>query len=250
MPTSRINYSKIYKAAARKGGWTRSKRGRDADAKWGDIYLNLRKRLKGRENVLDIGTAEGNRFLKISGRINKGVGIDIEPAMVLLAKKNGRSFGNVTFRVMSADKLVFPKGTFDIVISRHAPLNFEDIFRVLKPKGIVITQQVHETDKLNLKKAFGRGQGYKVSGKRRLIDRYSAQARKAGFKITRREISNMPYYFADRAKLIKFLEMTPTIPDFGSRKDYEVLDDFVAKHRTSKGIKTNTSRFLLELKKP
>lgn len=44
--------------------------------------------------------------------------------------------------------------------------------------------------------------------------------------------------------------MTPTIPDFGSRKDYEVLDDFVAKHRTSKGIKTNTSRFLLELKKP
>ena len=112
----------------------------------------------------------------------------------------------------------------------------------------MITQQVHETDKLNLKRAFGRGQDYKERPGS-LLRRYKGQAERAGFKQIKSKISNIPYYFFSKKELIKFLNKVPTIPHFGSKKDYLILGKFIQKNKTPQGIKSNTSRFLLEMKK-
>jgi ubiquinone/menaquinone biosynthesis C-methylase UbiE len=243
-----MGYRTIYKKAAEGGGW--SKKGLDLTTRWGDFYEVVKKRLKGNEVVLDIGTAEGNNFLRLASCFKEGIGIDVEPAMIKLAQGNKRRYGikNVIFKCMDAKKLKFPADSFDVITVKHSPLFFKEVYQVLKPGGWLITQQVHETDKINLKQAFGRGQNYKEKPGS-LLKRYKEQARQAGFKQIKSKISNIPYYFISREELIRFLDKAPTIPNFGSKKDYLILEKFIQKNSTSKGIKSNTSRFLLEMKK-
>jgi len=245
-----INYKKVYEKAARSGGW--SKKQLDKTTKWGDFYELVKTKLQGTEVVLDIGTAEGNRFLALAKQIKKGVGIDLEPAMIRLANKNKQAAGvlNIVFKRMDAEHLDFHSETFDVITVKHSPINFKDAFRVLRPGGRLFTQQVAENDKWNLKKAFGRGQDYdRMPGT--LLKLYKAQASKAGFQKIKSKTSSIPHYFKSKQKLLDFFEKAPTIPEFGKHsKDDEVLEKFITKNRSQQGIKSNTARFFLEMSKP
>jgi ubiquinone/menaquinone biosynthesis C-methylase UbiE len=241
----KIDYDKIYKKAAKQGGWSSGKP--DTSTTWGDIYINLSKELTGKENVLDIGTAEGLLFMNLAKKAKKCVGIDIEPEMISLAKANAKKQGvkNIEFLVMDADKLKFPRGIFDYVVAKHCSINLEEISKILKDGGIFITQQVAENDKVNLKKAFGRGQDFGKKTNTRL-NRYVTQAKKHSFVVIKKKTSNTVKIFKDKAELEDYLSKTPSVPNFGSKKDYLILDKFIGK---KKKLKSNTARFLLILKK-
>lgn len=244
-----MNYKKVYKRAASTGGW--SNKTLDKTTKWGDFYEVIRKKLRGFEVVLDIGTAEGNHFIRLAKHIKKGVGIDIEPGMIKLADRNKlkAKVVNITFRCMDAKHLNFSAEIFDIITIKHSPINFQEVFRVLKPNGLLYTQQVSENDKLNLKNAFGRGQDYnKKNGS--LLKRYKKEAELAGFKKIKSVTSNVSHYFKSKQRLLDFLQKVPTISGFGQyNKDYEILEKFIVDNRTPKGIKSNTARFFLEMAK-
>jgi ubiquinone/menaquinone biosynthesis C-methylase UbiE len=87
------------------------------------------------------------------------VGIDISSGMMERAYSNLRKANelNVRFYQMSSDNLQFPDGFFDVISSCHAPFYVTEVAKVLKNGGTFLTQQVSEADKLNLKRAFGRG---------------------------------------------------------------------------------------------
>lgn len=241
-----INYKKIYKEASKRGGW--SSKTPERLTKWGDIYVNFSKKLKGTESVLDIGTGEGNRFLNIAKKVRLGIGIDTEPGMIALAKKNSRKLKNIKFKLMDAKHLKFKPETFDLITCRQAPFSPDEACRVLKPKGLFVTQQLYETDKSNLQKTFKRGQTY---GERpgTLLKLYITESKLAGFRVLKREVSDLPFYFKDRIRLVGYLKRYPTIPNFGSKKDYKVLEKFIKQNKTKKGIKSNSARFLLVLEK-
>jgi len=101
---------------------------------------------------------------------------------------------------------------------------------------------------INLKKAFGRGQDY---GKKvgTLLERYKKQAEQAGFKNIKVKVSDIFYYFKSKKKLLDFLNKAPTILGFGKTNDYDILERFIKNNRATEGIKSNTSRFFLEMSK-
>lgn len=204
------------------------------------------------ENVvlLDIGTGGGEKILQLAKSCKKIVGIDNSPEMINKANENlvESNKPNVEFRVAESDNLPFEDNSFDIVTSRHAPFDSKEVGRVLKEKGIFLTQQVGEDDKKNLKEVFGRGQ---CSGRRSgdLIRRYVRDLEDAGFEIIRNDRYDASEYYKDIRDIIFLLEHTPTIPGFDRNKDKDALERLEREFMTDKGIKTNSERFLLVARK-
>ncbi len=108
---------------------------------WMDI---IREHLDGdRLNVLDVGTGPGF-FPVLLGREGHHVtGIDCSEGMLEQARANCARYGiDAEFELMDAQHLLYPDGTFDLVISRNVVWNLEDPagayrewLRVLKDGG-------------------------------------------------------------------------------------------------------------------
>lgn len=123
------------------------------DVPW-DYIDEVKKYLNNSQVVLDIGTGGGERFLQLSQYFKKGVGIDIDPHMIEIARHNGEKYKNIFFFV-SEDKLVNLNEKFDVIINRHAPFSITDIKKHLNVGGYFITQQVGELNMRNVKIAIG-----------------------------------------------------------------------------------------------
>jgi len=101
--------------------------------------------IAGGNTILDIATGPGEPALSLAGLVgNEGkvCGIDPIPGMIEAARRAAASLEikNVQFDVAFADKLPFPTGTFDGVVSRFGAMFFpapadavREILRVLKP---------------------------------------------------------------------------------------------------------------------
>jgi SAM-dependent methyltransferase len=99
------------------------------------------------EAVLDIGCGAGVDTLVAAimvGPKGKVIGIDLVPEMLKRARTNLKktSLKNVTFREGSAERLPFPHGTFDVVISNGVfnlipdkAKALREVLRVLKSSG-------------------------------------------------------------------------------------------------------------------
>lgn len=96
--------------------------------------------------VLEYGCGTGGHSLEIAQRGGIVTGIDISEVGVSMAEAKAREqgLGNATYRVMDAEHLEFPDGSFDVVIGEGIlhHLNLEkaygEISRVLAPGGQAI----------------------------------------------------------------------------------------------------------------
>jgi len=99
------------------------------------------------DTVIDLGSGAGNDCFiarKITGEKGKVIGIDFTEPMIKLATKNAEqlSYNNVEFRQGDIEQMPVSSETADVVVS-NCVLNlvpnkeavFQEIFRVLKPRG-------------------------------------------------------------------------------------------------------------------
>jgi len=242
------NYKQLYEKVGSAIGWDFSrirKRTKVIGKKWD--FLEIVKNYVDKKTILlDIGTGGGELLLKIARFVKKAYGIDNSESMINTAKRNLEKSQqiNVEFKLADAEKLPFPKEYFNVVTCRHAPFYTEELFRVLKPNGIFITQQVGEKDKENIKKIFGRGQSF---GERvgTLMTTYLQELKNQGFKILRKDTYNAIEYYANIKDLIFLLKNTPIIPNFDLKRDQKFLGEIEKRYKTKEGIKTNSFRFLI-----
>ncbi len=120
-----------------------------AQEKWA-MELLVKLKLKGHENVLDLGCGDGKITAEIAGIIKDGlvVGVDNSKAMINLAQEKYpvKKYKNLVFRVMDVKRLIFDE-KFDVVFS-NAALHWVDdhgkvlegINRSLKPGGRFLIQ--------------------------------------------------------------------------------------------------------------
>lgn len=92
--------------------------------------------------ILDLDTGGGEFLLSLGHPYKNLSATEAYPPNVELCKYKLLPLG-IDFKEAVATKyLPYPNETFDMVINRHGGFNEKEIYRVLKPNGLFITQQV------------------------------------------------------------------------------------------------------------
>jgi len=211
-----------------------------------DYSKVVESHLQRNKTLLDVGTGGGERLQPFAHKVKEVIAIDVNRKMIETAKQNLDKSGlhNVDLILCNSEKMPIATARIDIVIDRHAPFNAKEVYRILRPRGTFITQQVSEGDKRNFKEVFQRGQSYgRELGT--LKRRYLKELQEAGVRIIEERTVNSTVYYRSMNDVIFLLANTPIIPDFDFEKEQDKLEKIQEKFETKKGIKTNSERFLI-----
>lgn len=152
--------------------------------------------------ILDVGCGEGYYSEKILSTLTEnGVtadyyGIDISKKAADMAAKTVKA---AQFAVASAYALPFAEETFDLTVNLFSPLAPEEIYRVLKPKGIFILAVPDTMHLYELKCAV-----YKTPYQNPETDNALP-----GFRLLSEQKIAFPMHLTENAEIVSLFEMTP-----------------------------------------
>lgn len=196
------------------------------------------------DEVLDIGTGGGERFLKLFKKFKSGIGIDIDLEMIKTAKENGENRKNVIFRTDSC-KLESTSEKFDVILSRHAPFDLNVVYSHLKPNGYFITQEVGEKNMLNIKEVLGQKHDRPTLTK--------SQFDKSKYSLVSFMEYNVEYIVKDVESLVFWLNaldcLHSDLKGNEALKDADLFNKILEGNVTKKGFVTNEHRYLVVAQK-
>ncbi|MDX1538520.1 23S rRNA (guanine(745)-N(1))-methyltransferase [Arsukibacterium sp.] len=156
--------------------------------------------------VLDLGCGEGYYSSRLQQVLNPATrlnGIDISKAAVKYA---ARHYPAIQFAVASAYQLPFADNSFDSVIRIYAPSDNNELQRVIKPDGYLISVSPGPEHLVEMKQAVYRE-----------VKRHSAEIKQEpGFTHTRRQQLSYPLAISEPEQLDNLLQMVPLAWKFTS----------------------------------
>lgn len=202
------------------------------------------------KTALDVGCADGKFTLSVAPYFKKVYGIDISKMNLDIAKSHNddRKNINVGYSFQNAEHTSFKNSFFDLAYCRRGPTFYQEYHRILKIGGYYLEIGIGETDTIELKKIFGRGQGYEKWDKSKL-DENLKELQSLGFKVV--FAGNFYYfeYYPTYEEFDLFLQGVPIFEDYDSRKDKTTLQKYVKKFSTEKGIELSRHRLVIVVQK-
>ena len=182
------------------------------DLPW-DYREKVLSRLSPEKKLLDIDTGGGEFLLSLDHPRGATAATENYPPNVALCRQTLLPLG-INFRPGDGKgRLPFEEGAFDLVIDRHGDFNPEEIYRVLKPGGIFITQQVGaENDRELVKLLCGE---IPMPFPEQYLDITVKKFREAGFRILEQQECFRPIRFFDVGAMVWFARIIQwEFPDF------------------------------------
>jgi SAM-dependent methyltransferase len=106
------------------------------------------------QSLLDMGTGGGEILASLAPLPPDTHATEAYPPNQQIARERLAPLGVEVHDIEDSDPLPFPDSRFDMVINRHESFDSQELYRVLKPGGIFITQQVGGLDNLELNQYF------------------------------------------------------------------------------------------------
>jgi ubiquinone/menaquinone biosynthesis C-methylase UbiE len=230
-------------------------RGVDTPRPW-NLYELISKEASPNKILLDIGCGTGNKLIPIGSSF--GLVVGLEPNQELLHQAwhdiQSQKINNILLVKGFAEALPFPDNYFDVVTIMLAPHNAAEIYRVLKPNGIVIGERVGDHDKHDLKEMFGKDQngwrGYLFTENKQKTpfkDQYTAEFNNYFTDVKVTDGFWQTHYSLDN--LIKLLEHTPAVRNFNINNDKAIIAKIVKKFSSKQDIVVIQNRILIIARK-
>lgn len=201
-------------------------------------YLTPEKKL------LDIDTGGGEFLLSLGHACENTAATENYPPNVQLCRETLLPLG-VDFKQADGNgELPYPDDSFHMVIDRHGDFNPEEIYRVLKPGGVFVMQQVGaENDREFVQLLCG---NVPMPFPEQYAQTAGEKLRKAGFTILRQEECFRPIRFYDVGALVWFARVIPwEFPGFSVDTHMESLLKAQRMLEEKGCIGGRTHRFLL-----
>ena len=163
--------------------------------------------------IMDIDTGGGEFLLSLKHPHENIAAMENYPPNVELCKEVLLPLG-IDFRPSDGKgRLPFDDGSFDMVINRHGDFNGAEIYRILKPGGLFITQQVGaENDRELVELLCGKTE---IPFPDQYLSLTLQKFQNAGFAILRGEECFCPIRFFDVGALVWFARIIQwEFPDF------------------------------------
>lgn len=200
--------------------------------------------------ALDVGCADGRFTLSIAAMFRQIVAIDSSPEMLSVARRLQREAGvsNVAFEGRDAFDSQLDSASFDVVYNRRGPDSHAEVYRVLKPDGVLVLMTIGERDCRAIKEVFGRGQDFEDWHVSRL-DAERDVLSKLGFDVVEARDYEYAEFYASTRDLQLLLRSTPILGGFEPPQDEGLLDQYVAAWTTERGIRLDRHRVVISARK-
>ena len=211
-----------------------------------DYFEEIQKHTNEKSLCLDLGTGGGEKVLKRYSKVGMLVATDFSKEMIYTAKENAKKYPekNIKFGVMDNLEMKFPGELFDLVSARHTKIDAKQIYDCLTKGGTLVVRGVDQKDCWELKKIFGKGQGYR--DKKAISEKDYEDIVKAGFSNVKKYEILMNEYFQTEDDLMALLLKVPILDDFSEIDgdfdkhlksiDPNLFKEYVKKFKTEKGI--------------
>ena len=242
-------WSKEEKAAFK--GWDFSR----LDGRWEAealpwLYEDLVKaHLSPEMRLLDMGTGGGEFLLTLKHPYEKTTVTEAHPPNIALLQKTLAPMGITVVPVKQDDILPMGKGAVDLVINRHESFVASEVFRVLKPGGFFITQQVGGQNNRALSETLI--EGFKPAYPNWDLVHVADTLEQAGFEVLKKEEYFPKLTFWDTSAVVYFAKIIEwEFPGFGVEKCVDALKVIDKKIENSGFYVSTEHRFMLVAKKP
>jgi SAM-dependent methyltransferase len=214
-----------------------------------DYRLLVAEKIKNAKSLLDLDTGGGEFLAGLQPFPPETCATEGYPQNVPLAKARLEPLGVKVFDTHATTRLPFEDAAFELAINRHGGLLPAEILRVLKPGGILITQQVGGKNCIELNDALGSPPDFLSSAWN--LDAAARQLESAGWKILRREEEFPAAEFKDIGAVVYYLKAVPwQINDFSLEKYYDRLGEICSVIEKQGSFPVKEHRFLIEASKP
>ncbi len=202
-------YWKSEEAVAKIHGWDFSHIGERFESMedrlpW-DLSQILKQNLTSDKRLLDMDTGGGEFLLSLGHPCHYTSATEGYPPNVRLCEKLLLPLG-IDFREMSDySNMPFEDNSFDVIMNRHGAYEPREIYRILKPGGLFITQQVGEDNDRELVELLLPGVPKSFPGMNLQTQKKSFQD--AGFTVLQAEEAYRPIRFYDVGALVWFAKV-------------------------------------------
>lgn len=177
------------------------------DLLW-DYSELVRRYLRPEMRLLDIDTGGGEVLLTFQHPYEHTAATENYPPNVTLCQETLLPLG-IDFRQADGNgPLPFEDQSFDMVIDRHGDFNAREIYRVLKPGGIFVTQQVGAENDRDLVELLMSG-SVPIPFSEQYLSITEEKFRQAGFEILEQGECYRPLRFYDTGALVWFARILP-----------------------------------------
>lgn len=229
-------------------GWDFSHlRGRllEEEPTW-DYSSLARSAVQNASDILDVATGGGEVLASLapfSGRISavEGYAPNVE-----VARRRLEPLGVQVLKANTASGMPFEDGRFDLILNRHGGFRAAEMYRVLKPGGVFLSQQVAGDNLVDLTEVFDAELPYPHNTLARRCEEFEA----LGGVIRRAEAWRGGVTFADVGAVVYFLKAVPwVVRDFSVGRHLPALEALQASLDQGRVLRFTYTRFLLEVMK-
>ncbi|MFX1346105.1 MAG: class I SAM-dependent methyltransferase [Promethearchaeota archaeon] len=203
------------------------------------------------DSLLDMGTGGGEFLASLVPLPKHTCATENYEPNIPIAKKNLETLGVIVFSCVDVEKLPFKDEEFDLVINRHELYSPKEVYRILKPNGFFITQQVGDKNDSNLRLILTGSEKSEDDTKWNLG--YAEERLKAnGFDILEGQENFTYTRIYDVGAIVYYLKAVPwELPGFSVEKYYKKLLE-IHSHINKNGyleLDSNNHRFVIKARK-
>ena len=188
-----------------------------------DYRALVRRQLASAESLLDLGTGGGELLSSLAPLPHPTYATESYPPNLSLARRRLEPLGVRVIAIGTDNRIDLPRGSVELVLCRHEEFDPEQVYRVLAPGGVFVTQQVgaHHYEEINQRWGVEHAPPTNAVGSAQDL---ATEVSSAGFRVLDQKEARYGDRFLDVGALVWYLRFAPwQVPRFSVSRFREDL---------------------------